>query len=96
VKRIAELSLFSICISMAAVSPSRAQDWLYRARIAGTEMDIEMSNAEIFNVLDELRAQRVSVVEAETLLGNHLTPAAFDSEIVFITRVALYAQQLGL
>lgn len=85
-----------ILVSAAMVGPADAQGWLGGAHIAGAELDVELTNPEIFYILDEFLAQRASVVEVQTSLGQFLTTAEFDSEMVFISRTAAIGHQLGL
>ena len=73
-----------------------SDDWLYRARIGGYAVYKDVSDIEIFEQLSKFKAQHVSVVEGDSDLSLYLTPAQFDSEMVFIARVTKLAHSLDL
>src|SRR3954470_22669890 len=73
-----------------------ATAWLNHARVAGAELFVEMTDAEIAENLSNHVAQKVTVVEADSDLSRLLTDREFEGECGLLRRYSQAAHRLGI
>ena len=71
-------------------------DWVWEARIGGTDLYHEMTDEELDAILLERKAQHVSVLEFDSRLSQYLSDEEFDSEVAFLDKAAQRAHDLGM
>jgi hypothetical protein len=71
-------------------------EWLSTARIGGAELFSEMTESEIVKVVDQLHAEHVSVIEADSDLSRYLTDVEFDAEVALARRFTEIAHRKGM
>ena len=71
-------------------------NWLQTARIGGLEIWSQISDRELWTRLSAHAAQRVSVVELDSMLSFYLTDEDFEEELRAFDRAARGAHALGM
>lgn len=71
-------------------------DWVRTARIAGAELDVEMTEAEMRGVLTARQAEKASVLELDIGLSHYLNDREFDNVVRLADRAARMAHSLGM
>ena len=94
-KQAPALTIATILLGVSVLARAQ-QDWPYQATVAATELDFEMTDREVFDKLDSLKAQRANVLLVESVLADFLTETRSDSEMAFISRVTRISQPLGV
>lgn len=81
---------------LQATEPEAFRGWAQSARLGGAAVWASMSDAQIHTLLDDLLAQKVSVVEADSNLSSYLTDAQFEQAIAFMRRFAAEVHKRGM
>ena len=77
------------CIgSASAAQPTAFDNWARTVKIGGAAIAVGMSQQEIDTMLDTLKAQNVTVVEADSDLSNYQTEAQFELELALMRQFA--------
>ena len=85
------------CIgSASAAQPTAFDNWARTAKIGGAAIAVGMSQQEIDTMLDTLKAQNVTVVEADSDLSNYQTEAQFELELALMRQFADASHKRGL
>jgi len=71
-----------------AAQPDAFNNWAKTAKIGGAPVYVGMSDATLDTMLDTLKAQHVTVVEADSDLSNYLSDAQFELELALMRKVA--------
>ena len=82
--------------SAQAAQPTAFDNWAKTAKIGGAAIAVGMSQSEIDSMLDILKAQNVTVVEADSDLSNYQTEAQFELELALMRQFADASHQRGL
>ena len=71
-------------------------EWVTHARIGGTDINRFMSGAELLAILEERRAQGVTVVELDSAFSQYLSDEEFEAEARLMDFAAEMAHRLGM
>ncbi|RVU83622.1 hypothetical protein EOL70_14940 [Leucothrix sargassi] len=80
----------------SAAQPDAFNNWAKTAKIGGAPVYVGMSTTELDTMLDTLKAQHVTVVEADSDLSNYLSDAQFELELALMRQVADAAHVRGM
>ena len=86
----------SIFYSAFAAQPSAFNNWAKTAKIAGAAVSIGISDVEITQMLDNMVAQKVTVIEADSDLSNYQSDSQFGLELDLIKKFSNAAHKRGL
>ena len=70
--------------------------WAKTAKIAGAAVAVGMTDSEISQILDNMVAQKVTVIEADSDLSNYQSDSRFQLELDLIRQFSSAAHQRGL
>lgn len=92
------VQLFASTLSsrVLAAEPTAFDTWAKTAKLGGAAVWAGMTTAEVDQLLANLQAQKVSVIEADSDLSNYLTDAQFEQELALMRRFATAAHKRGL
>lgn len=79
-----------------AAQPTAFDSWAKTAKIGGAAVAVGMSAAEISQILDNMVAQKVTVIEADSDLSNYQSDSRFELELDLIRQFSSAAHQRGL
>jgi hypothetical protein len=82
----------SYTLTLSASAPS----WARLARIAPSPLWEDPTDAEMLTIINKLKAQKVSVVEADSILSYWLTEAQFDAHMVYAARFNTLVHNAGM
>jgi uncharacterized membrane protein YgcG len=82
--------------NVGAAEPSAFSSWAKTAKLGGAALYVGMTPEEIEQVLSNMVAQKVTVIEADSELSNYLTDAQFEQELTLMRSVAAAAHLRGL
>lgn len=71
-------------------------DWARLARIAPSPLGEDETDAEMQTIINKLKAQNVSVIEADSILSYWLSDAQFDAHMTHVARFNTLVHQAGL
>ena len=72
------------------------KSWGKAVRVVGSALFVGMEPQEIDQVLSDMIAQNVSVIEADSNLSNYLTESQFKQELAFMSEFTTAAHAWGL
>lgn len=75
---------------------SGVDSWAVNARIAGAAVWVDIETFEIDQIISDMVAQHVTVIEADSDLSNYLTDAEFNDELALMSDFAAAAHAAGL
>lgn len=91
------LPLFVLWSSLGlAAQPTAFDSWAKNAKIGGAAIAVGMSGAELDQMLDDLVAQNVTVIEADSDMSNYQTDAQFELELALMRQFADGAHKRGM
>ena len=79
-----------------SAQPTAFDSWAKTAKVGGAAIAVGMSAAELEQMLDDLVAQHVTVVEADSDLSNYQSDAQFELELALMRQFADAAHKRGL
>ena len=79
-----------------SAQPTAFDGWAKNAKIGGAAIYVGISTTELNQILDDMVAQHVTVVEADSDLSNYQSDAQFELELVLMRQFADAAHQRGL
>jgi hypothetical protein len=88
--------LTSIYKNVWAAEPSAFSSWAKTAKLGGAALWFGMTPEEIKQVLSNMVAQKVTVIEADSELSNYLTDAQLEQELTLMRSFAAAAHLRGL
>lgn len=77
-------------------SPTTIADWARLARVAGFEVDPEMTDQEVLALMTTREAEKVSVLEVDSGLSFYMTDEKFQAQLAFLDRVASMAHERNM
>ena len=90
------LTLLVTSDKVLAAEPVIFNSWGKVVRVDGSALFVGMAPQEINQVLSDMIAQNVSVIEADSNLSNYLTEAQFKQELAFMREFTITAHERGL
>jgi hypothetical protein len=81
---------------VGAAEPSAFNSWAKTAKLGGAALYIGMTPEEIDQILSNMVAQKVTVIEADSDLSNYLTDAQFEQELSLMRSFVDAAHLRGL
>ncbi|MCW5212610.1 cadherin-like domain-containing protein, partial [Desulfobulbus sp. TB] len=79
-----------------AAEPTAFSSWAKTAKIGGAAVFTGMTLQEMDQVLSDMVAQKVTVIEADSDLSNYLTDAQFEQELTLMRNFSDEAHKRGL
>ena len=79
-----------------SAQPTAFDGWAKNAKIGGAAIAVGMGVAELDQMLDDLKAQHVTVVEADSDLSNYQSDAQFELELALMRQFADAAHKRGM
>ncbi|WP_181389675.1 Ig-like domain-containing protein [Leucothrix pacifica] len=79
-----------------SAQPTAFDSWAKTAKVGGAALYVGISTAELEQVLDDMVAQNVTVVEADSDLSNYQSDAQFELELALMRQVADASHKRGL
>lgn len=83
----------AVALEINAAEPNAFYSWGRQARVAGSLLNTGMNDEQLDVILDNLAAQQVSVIEADSQLSNYLTEREFTDELALMRRFTDKAHQ---
>ena len=80
----------------SAAQPDAFNNWAKTAKIGGAALYVGISEAELSATLDTLKAQHVTVVEADSEMSNYISDAQFELELALMRQVADASHKKGM
>ncbi len=71
-------------------------DWVYEARIANVEINVEMADAEVASLLAQRKDESVSVLVVDSFLSEYFTQTQFNAQVAFLQKVAAKVHSEGM
>ncbi len=91
-----QLSIFFMFMHAQAAEPTAFSNWAKTAKLGGAALFTGMTELEMDQVLSDLVAQKVTVIEADSDLSNYLTDAQFEQELALMRIFSTEAHKRGL
>ena len=91
-----QVNLFSLTNTAYAAEPAAFSNWAKTAKLGGAALFTGMTPQEIDQVLSDMVAQRVTVIEADSDLSNYMTEAQFEQELALMRNFAAAAHVRGI
>jgi hypothetical protein len=73
-----------------------ASDWPRTARLGAADLEVGMSDADVFAILKDRQSENVSAVVLDGGLSEHQSAAQFAGSVRFLHRAAEMAHRLGM
>ena len=80
----------------STVASTDFEPWAQTARVAGASVWVGMTQTQVNNVITNMSAQNVSVIEADSNLSNYMTDAEFDQELALMRQFSTAAHAKGI
>ena len=93
---LSQISLLNLTRVVQAAEPSGFSNWAKNAKLAGASVWTGMTQQELDQVITDMVAQKVTVIEADSDLSNYLTDAQFEQELALMRRFTTEAHKRGL
>ena len=91
-----KINLFNLTNTALAAEPAAFSSWAKTARLGGAALFVGMTAQEMDQVISNMVAQKVTVIEADSELSNYLTDAQFEQELALMRSFATAAHARGL
>jgi PKD repeat protein len=91
-----QINPFSLANTALAAEPAAFSSWAKTAKLGGAAVFIGMTAQEMDQVISNMVAQNVTVIEADSDLSNYLTDAEFEQELALMRSFAAAAHARGL
>ena len=97
IKLLCSYALLIFAWQPAIANPADSlQPWVSQGRIAGASVYVDMTPAEIEQVLSDMVNQKVTVIEADSDLSNYLSNTQFESQLELARTFTQAAHRRGL
>ncbi len=91
-----QISTLSLSTHGHAAEPTAFSSWAKTAKLGGAAVFTGMTQQEMDQVLSDMVAQKVTVIEADSDLSNYLTDAQFEQELTLMRNFSDEAHKRGL
>ena len=91
-----QLTLLSLPVRVMAEQPAAFSTWAKNAKLGGAAVWQGMTPAELDQLLSDMVAQNVTVIEADSDLSNYLNDTQFEQEMELIRSFTAEAHKRGL
>ncbi|MCI5195498.1 MAG: PKD domain-containing protein [Candidatus Electrothrix sp. AW5] len=91
-----QISTLSLFTHAHAAEPTAFSSWAKTAKIGGAAVFTGMTPQEMDQILSDMVAQKVTVIEADSDLSNYLTDAQFEQELTLMRNFSDEAHKRGL